>query len=410
MSNDRYDGLTRREFIRAAGGSAAVVGMGALTGVAPGQVQTRPADRSKGKPKYPKPVLPYGMLGRTEYPVTLISFGAILIREKLGTRVVKAGIDRGINLLHTSASYTKGNSIQAIGELFKAEKGYRDKVFLCLKSYHPEKESEIDEMLAALSTDHVDAIFTEFHEGRPERLEALQAQQDKLKKKGKIRHTGFVCHGDMNGVMELILAKAPEYFDVTLMSMSMLPPPEKRKPGAAEDAGQRFLKNLKALRGKGVGILAMKSGARSAVTKGAEVFLPHARNVLEGGADSVLASMDTFDQVEMVKGLDLRSPHATPKDKKAEADFQRSRGDVCLMCGDCTKACPHGIPVSDLMRVRMYHQEYGWADHARAELATLGVEAGTLASVCAGCIACSRACPVNLASARTVHGVAGLLA
>jgi len=383
--------------------------MGALAPAAGDAPESKPADRPPSEKQPQKPLLPAGVLGRTKYPVTLVSFGAILLAGKTGTRVLKMAIDRGVNLVHTSQSYGRGKSTQAVGDLFKTEKRYRDKVLLCVKSFHPEKESEIDDMLRTLGTDHVEVAMTELHKPDPKRLEAIQRQQDNLKKKGKVRYTGFVCHSDMNDVMELVLDKAPGYFDVALMAMKLVPglgTPE----GKAQAKGKRFLENLGALRKKRIGILSIKSGARDAVTKGAKVFQPHVKAYLEAGADSILTSMNSFGQVEMISGLDLKSPHLTPAERKAAAEFHKSQAGTCLMCGDCAKACPQKLPVSDLMRFRMYHEEYGWPEHARAEYAALGVDFNRSARNCGDCSACADVCPVGLAGPQTVRRAASLFA
>ncbi|MHC4445395.1 MAG: aldo/keto reductase [Planctomycetota bacterium] len=389
--------LTRRAFLQTTGYGAAAVGMGGL----------KPSTQVSPGIKYKKPKLPAGVLGRTKYPATLISFGAILIAEKLGTRILKAVIDQGVNLIHTSKSYKGGKSIEAVGRLFKADKSYREKVFLCLKSFYPEKESEVDELFKILDINHTEVVITEFHKASESRLEAIQAQQENLKKKGKVRYTGFVCHTEMHGVLELILEKAPNYFDVALLAMSMAATPGNPK-GKADAEGKRFLKNVKALREKGVGILSMKSGAQEAVTKGARLFQAHAKAILAAGADSVLTSMNTFGQVDMIKKLDLKNPHLTPGERKVAEAFHGSRSDACLMCGQCEGVCPQGLPVSDLMRVRMYHEEYGWPDHARSEFGLLGIDAGHLADACGDCSVCTRVCPVGLAGSRTVREVAWL--
>ncbi len=397
--NSGPDGqVTRRTFLVNAACGVAAGGLAAWVEAAQSPA-TRPA----------KPLLPYGEFGRSRYPATLVSFGAILISERQGTRVLKAAIDSGVNLVHSSASYVNGKSIVAVGDLFKAERAYRDKVFLVLKSYTPEKESEIDDMFRILGTDHADAICTELHSAAPARLDAIRKQQDSLKKKGKLRHTGFVCHGDMNGVMRMVLEKAPDYFDVTLMSMSMVPVPGGRSE-KADAKTQEFLKNLRELKAKGVGVMAMKSGARKAVEKGAGVFQPHVKALLDAGADTVLTSINTLEQVEMVKSLQLRSTAPTAEERKAAAEFHESRFGACLMCGDCAKACPAGVPVNDLMRVRLYHDEYGWRDHARAEFAALGPGVVSRLDRCGDCTRCADACPVGLANARTVRRVAALFA
>lgn len=384
--------LSRRGFLRTAAAAAAAAGWGSSAFA---------ADKDSRKP-----TLPYGMLGKTKYPTTLISFGAIKIAERTGTRVVKAGIDAGMNLLHTSATYGRGASVQAIGELFKAAPQYREKIFLCLKSFTPDKEEELTGMLKTLHADHADLLLSTMDKADPARLEVIQKGQDKLKAKGLIRHTGFVCHGDMNEVVEMVLDKAPDYFDATLLAMRMVPVPGGHP---ADEAGKRFVENLKKLREKKVGIISMKSGAQAAVRKGTDVFQPHAKAILEAGADTVLTTFDAFSQVDLVKELKLSSPF-TPAEKKAAAEFYEKNAGACRMCAECTKACPQGLPVSDLMRVRMYHDEYGWPEHARNEFALLGPSAARALGACGDCTACSQVCPVQLAGSFNVQRIATLMA
>lgn len=403
MNSKRIDQVSRRDFLWRTTSGAAALGVGALGANAW-------ADSAQGKPAANQPLLPHGKLGRTGHPVTLVSFGGILLKGTVGTRVLQLAIDRGVNLLHTSASYGGGASIAACGELFKAAPAYRDKVFLCLKSFTPEKEEEIDQMLRTLSVEHADVALTELHSPNPQRIDAIRKQQDSLKKKGKVRHTGFVCHGDMNAVLELVADKHADYFDVALLAMKLVPDMGDAEKAKADVAGQQFLKHVKALRQAGVGILSMKSGAKAAVKQGAKVYGPHIKSYLEAGADSMLTSMDTLDQVDMATKLELRSPHLAPDERRAAAEFQRSQADTCRLCTECAKACPQGLPVNDLMRFRMYDVDYGWHEHARAEYAALGVDFRQAAMSCGDCSACAGACPVKLAGPETVRCTAAALA
>ena len=137
MSDSSRDPVSRRDFLRVTTCGAAAAGLGAMTSSAHAESAT-----SKPATAFKKPPLPYGKLGRTGYPVTLLSFGAIRISEKLGTRILRAGVDAGVNLVHTSTVYGGGKSILAVADFLKADKSYRDKVFLCVKSFKPETEQE----------------------------------------------------------------------------------------------------------------------------------------------------------------------------------------------------------------------------------------------------------------------------
>lgn len=354
-----------------------------------------------------KPLLPTGRLGRTKYPVTLISFGTVWLRERRDVRLVRQIIDSGVNLVHTSKSYNNGNSIEIIAEAFKADRSCRERVLLCFKSFRPQEESEIDEMLAILGIDYVDLLLPELHKAKPEDLERIQKAQDNLKKKGKIRYTGFVCHGEPPAVTDMVLEKAPTYFDAALLGMMPAMPGEQPKEGDA-DIRKHYLENLGKLRKNGVGILAMKSGARQAVSKGYKVFGPLAKTVLELGVDTVVTSITTRDELEMIKKLDFSDLKLSPEEQKAAQAFFQSRQSTCRMCGQCGKACPQGLPVNDLMRVRMYHDEYGWPEHAQAEFQLLGLRPEQWSSQCGDCSICSKVCPVGMAHTREIRRVTSL--
>jgi predicted aldo/keto reductase-like oxidoreductase len=62
-------------------------------------------------------------------------------------------------------------------------------------------------------------------------------------------------------------------------------------------------------------------------------------------------------------------------------------------CGVCLDACPAGLPIDDVLRQRMYFEDYGDEREAMRQYARLEVRA----DVCTGCAApCATACPFGL--------------
>ena len=68
-----------------------------------------------------------------------------------------------------------------------------------------------------------------------------------------------------------------------------------------------------------------------------------------------------------------------------------TRADCRHGCGECLSACPHGVPIGEVLRARMYAVDYGNLPMARSEYALLGAGA----SPCLSCSAqpCQGACP-----------------
>ncbi len=150
--------------------------------------------------------VPKRMLGRTGALVSIVAMGGYhLGKPKLeqadATRLIHAGVDRGINFLDNCWDYNNGVSEVRMGDAL-ARGGYRDKVFLMTKVDGRTKaaaKQQLTDSLARLKTDHID--LWQFHENirgdDADRIfapggaieAALEARQA-----GKIRHVGFTGH------------------------------------------------------------------------------------------------------------------------------------------------------------------------------------------------------------------------
>jgi predicted aldo/keto reductase-like oxidoreductase len=69
-------------------------------------------------------------------------------------------------------------------------------------------------------------------------------------------------------------------------------------------------------------------------------------------------------------------------------------GSYCAPhCGACLASCPEGVPIHDVLRHRMYFEDYGWEKEGMRLYSQLQVDA----SACSGCAApCLGSCPIGI--------------
>ena len=148
--------------------------------------------------------IPYRTLGRSKEKVSLIGLGGYHLGKQAdpqeSIRIIRAGLDEGVNFLDNCWDYNGGESEIRMGNALRD--GYRQKAFLMTKIDGRTKAaatSQINESLRRLQTDRIDLL--QFHEvirdTDPDRIFAegggmgavLEAQ-----KAGKVRFIGFTGH------------------------------------------------------------------------------------------------------------------------------------------------------------------------------------------------------------------------
>jgi len=184
---NQYSGFSRREFL---GMTAASL---LMTGTLSGSEAT---DRKNG--------IPYRPLGRTGEKVSLIGLGGYHLARQSDTeesiRIIRAGIDEGINFLDNCWDYNGGESEIRMGKALRD--GYREKAFLMTKidgRTRTAATSQLNESLRRLQTDRVDLL--QFHEvirdTDPDRIFAQAGGMEAVieaQKAGKVRFIGFTGH------------------------------------------------------------------------------------------------------------------------------------------------------------------------------------------------------------------------
>jgi uncharacterized protein len=178
--------------------------------------------------------IPYRTLGCSGEKVSLIGLGGYHLGKQLdpqeSIRIIRTGLDEGINFLDNCWDYNGGESEIRMGKALRD--GYRQKAFLMSKIDGRTKAAataQINESLRRLQTDRIDLL--QFHEvirdTDPGRIFAaggaleavLEAQQA-----GKVRYVGFTGHKspDIHLQMLATAAKHGFTFDTVQMPLNVM--------------------------------------------------------------------------------------------------------------------------------------------------------------------------------------------
>jgi uncharacterized protein len=236
-------GFSRREFLSMTAASLLVAGT--VSGAAA-------EDHKNG--------IPYRALGRTGEKVSLIGLGGYHLARQSdpqeSTRIIRTGIDEGINFLDNCWDYNGGESEIRMGKALRD--GYRAKAFLMTKIDGRTKTaaaSQLNESLRRLQTDRIDLL--QFHEvirdSDPDRIFTDGGMEAVLEAKtaGKVRYIGFTGHKspDIHLKMLATASKHGFKFDAVQMPLNVM--------DAHFNSFEKRV--LPVLAENGTGVLAMKS-------------------------------------------------------------------------------------------------------------------------------------------------------
>jgi predicted aldo/keto reductase-like oxidoreductase len=384
-------GIDRREFLR----RSAVAG--AAVAAAPAWAEAEPRVRR------------YVTLGKTGLRVSDIGCGTSSLAGD--DRAVRRALDRGVTYFDTADSYEEGRSETTLG---RALEGHRHDVVLISKCQMP-PDKRADAMMAALEgslrrlrTDYLDVHFNHAVNDVA-RLENPEWREftTRAREQGKIRFVGMsghagrlvecVNHATENGLVDVFLvafnfgqdpafyAKILERFDLVALQPKL---PEALRRAKAKGIG---VVTMKTLRG------AAKHDLSRFQRDGATFAQAAFRWVLSHDAvDSLVVTMETPEQVDEYLGASGWT-RAAATDGAVLARYEASEGgQQCRYgCDDCAASCPAGVAIPEVLRTRMYAEDYGHEAIARREY-------GALEANAAACLACSgepcaTACPHGLA-------------
>ena len=338
----------------------------------------------------------YRKLGKTGWKVSDVAFGNAGMTDPA---ILEYAIERGINYVDTARQYYDMEMV--IGKIFPEK---RDKLFVTTK-LEPELITAdvteeavtkgIEESLERLNTDYVDCCL--IHSiGDPNLGDLTRIQNDniynafrKAKEAGKIRSWGASSHGP----------KMIEDFTwlVDNTDVEMIMPGMNYMTKGLEPVLARAKK-------KNIAVVAMKS--LSAARKiDYSAYMKEGRPVRQAlvkwmlaqpNIDTISLSMRTFDDVDEFVAAS-GNPELGANEKKVlkgyglllDCDYCRPGCDACLA------ACPNDVPVNDILRYRLYFNNYGREKYAMGLYAAL--PPGRSANQCATCSGpCVAYCPHNI--------------
>jgi len=408
MSKDRSEpDLARRRFLICS--TAATLGLGVLD-----------LGRHAWAAPSPPQIRRFRRLGRTGLEVSDISFGSSRTTDP---DLVRYALERGVNYFDTAEGYKDGRVEETLGE---ALQGQRDRVLLASKvkaeAETPRAEimQHLEASLRRLRTDHIDVYFNHAvnEVARLENGEWFEFA-DRAKKQGKIRFTGMSGHGGKL-VECLDFALDNDLVDVILCGYNFGQDPSFHQRFTARldwVAVQPDLPRvLERAHGQGVGVIAMKTlrGARLNDMRpyerdGASFAQAAFRWVLSNpSVDALIISMTSREKIDEFVGASGGPAPGGEALGLLEGYLLSSRDGYCNHgCDACEGSCPQGVPISEVLRTRMYATDYGDPDYARREYAQLTVNA-------APCLSCSLRpclgkCPQGLEIPRLTRSAQQLL-
>jgi len=348
----------------------------------------------------------YRRLGRTDMFISEISLGSSPLPD---WALLMQAIERGVNYIDTSHTYSNGNSERQIGKLFK-EFG-RDKLYIGTKFHLRKNWSEktiiqsAEDSLKRLQSDYIDILLIHGAEKKKNITdERLLSAFDKLKTAGKIRFQGLSCHSNHKNVVQAAVDCG--HYDMVQLGYNVFDIEDKQEKIENYDdyLGESGLRSLISYAAsKDVGIIAMKTlkigGKRQNLenykTDTASVFQAMLKWVLEN-KNIASACTEMLNKKQLDEDLAVPGQALTEIEKRTLFKYVAENSDnFCHMCGQCQTQCPFGIATTDIMRFLAYYEGYNKTSRAKEEYSRLSPE--QTIKECKNCGQCESICPYNVA-------------
>lgn len=354
----------------------------------------------------------YRDFGKTGEKVSALGFGCMRLptldnlMHSIDTteaiRILRTGIDQGINYIDTAFFYHNGKSEDLVGQAL--QDGYRDKVLLATKSpfggfkFGFEFEKILDTQLKRLQTDHIDMYLLHAADLKSWKNSALKfdllSKMERAREQGKIRYIGFSFHDDFDAFMTILNGYGS--WDFCQIQYNYVNTDYQAGTRGLEEAAKR-----------GLGVIVMEpllGGKLAQPTDNLKAALPEGMSPVQAALDFIwdrpevsllLSGMSNEQQVlENLRFADESRIGKLTEEQKAcypaaKAVFETTARISCTHCEYCIP-CPAGVEIPEIFA--QYNKSV--QDLKEAKKAYKKIKGG--AQKCVSCGKCETKCPQQL--------------
>lgn len=363
----------------------------------------------------------YRKIGNTGIQVSALGFGCMrlptlkpgepAINREEAIRLIRKGIDSGINYIDTAYPYHAKESEVVVGMALKD--GYREKVTLVTKcpvglpdfteSAHYDKY--LNEQLEKLDVEYLDFYLFHGINGKTFQDKVLGLnlieKAKAAKKAGKIRHIGFSFHDKPEVLKEII---DTGHFELMLVQYNII------------DQVNEEMLAYAAQNGLGVAIMGPVGGGRLAgfppesmqqwLSEDRKNFVDLALKFVLSNPNVSVALSGMGSEEMLDENLELVSKESynlLASDEKERIEniatkFEELSDLVCTGCGYCMP-CPNEVNIKEIFNLLIRYQVYGQKEDAKSMYTQIGKVRwlpGKDASACAECEECLEKCPQKI--------------
>jgi len=368
-------GGNRRQFLRTTAASGAVLAASDSLLAAP-----------------PKSPIPEVTLGKTGVKVTKLGMGTSWsVAESFVQRAIASGvryIDSSESYENGKAEIAVGNVLARTGQrkdvyLVTKNNNYsRIKGSARARSFATRLQFSLDR----LKTDYVDCYYMHGISGQNIDIftdkEVIKAFEE-LKKSGKIRFAGFSCHDAM--LPELVEAGARSGWIDQMMIAYNFRTMDADKVKRAVDVASKNNLGIVAMKTQG-GAKEFKAGEKeprmnALMEKGFKVHQAAIKAVLnDERVHAVVSEMTNFDELHENMGS-VVDPITAKEARLLEEHRVLTANRYCHGCGHLCETAARGVPVATVLRYYRYYEAYGKREEARALYQTLPPESRAIADL-----------------------------